>query len=75
MTDDSTLDPLHNYFFGVAKNELAKARQQANVNRRAKAQETLREAYTYYTKLPRGFTDADFEQQYKQLHSLLYRGY
>ena len=43
--------------------------------RRARGQEVLREAQEQMFKMPRWFTDSDFELQYERLYNLLYRGF
>ena len=69
------LDVFDQYYLEVAKKELDKAIQSQTQNRRALGQEQLREALTFYTKLPREFTDAEFKAEYDRTYSLLYRGY
>ena len=63
------------YFLFTAKQELEKAVKYQTEGRRALGQERLREAIMFFTKLPREFTDADFQQEYDRTYSLLYRGY
>ena len=69
------LEPTDQYFLEVAKKELAKAVTSQTQGRRALGQDQLREAITFYTKLPREFTDEDFKAEYDRTYSLLYRGY
>ena len=74
MTFDD-LDVFDQYYLEVAKKELDKAVQSQTTGRRALGQEQLREAMTFYGKLPREFTDEDFTTEYDRTYSLLYRGY
>lgn len=69
------LDEFDKYFLEVAKQELAKAVKSQTMGRRALGQDQLRESLTFYTKLPREFTDEEFKAEYDRTYSLLYRGY
>ncbi len=74
MTIDD-LDTFDQYYLEVAKKELAKAVTSQTQGRRALGQDQLRESLTFYTKLPREFTDDDYKLEYDRTYSLLYRGY
>ena len=74
MTHDD-LSVEDQYFLEVAKKELDKAVKAQTDGRRALGQQHLREALMFQTKLPREFTDSEFEEQYNRTYSLLYRGY
>ena len=54
--------------------ELDMAKAYAAQGRIAKAQDSLVEALTMGSSLPRGFTDDLWLEQYKQLHKQLYSG-
>ena len=69
------LDEFDKYFLEVAKKELEKAVKSQTMGRRALGQDQLRESLTFYTKLPREFTDEDYKLEYDRTYSLLYRGY
>jgi len=69
------LTPLQEYHLSEARRLLELAKTLANSNRLARGQEVLRSSLEAYTNLPRGFTDQEFEQKYKQTHSFLYRGF
>ena len=74
MTEEE-LSAEDQYFLFTAKQELAKAVKAQTDSRRALGQQHLREALMFRTKLPRGFTDKEFDEQYDRTYSLLYRGY
>jgi len=69
------LTSVQQYKLEEAQKSLSLAKQLLDQNRLARAQEVLRDAQALFFQLPRGFTDPDFEQQYNQLYSKLYRGY
>lgn len=69
------LTPDQEHFFDVAWRSLRLAAALTKNNRRARAQEVLREAQFAIFKMPKGFTDEDFRQQYDQLYRKLYQGY
>jgi len=69
------LDPREEYFLEEAKKSLSLAQSLFDQRRLARGQEVLREAQAFFYQLPRGFTDPEFEQQYDQIYSKLYRGF
>lgn len=71
MTD---LTPHQEHSLEEAWKSLRLAAALTKNNRRARAQEVLREANDFIFKMPKEFTDEDFRQQYDQLYNQLYRG-
>ena len=69
------LTPLQEHSLEEAWKSLRLAAALTENNRRARAQEVLREAQDSIFKMPKGFTDEDFKQQYNQLYRKLYQGY
>jgi len=69
------LDPKQQYQLEQAWEELNFAQKLCDAGRRARGQEVLRKAQALFFQLPRGFTLPEFEQQYEQLYSKLYRGF
>lgn len=68
------LDASSLYWLEAAQADLKKAQVLASQNRKAAAQEFLRNALSASTNLPRWFTDTDFEEQYSKLYKQLYSG-
>lgn len=66
------LTPVQQYQLEQAWIELDMAKSYADQNRLARAQESLRQALTLGSNLPRWFTDDLWSEQYKQLHKRLY---
>ncbi len=66
------LTPVQQYQLEQAWIELDMAKAYADQNRLARAQESLRQALTLGSNLPRWFTDDLWSEQYQQLHKRLY---
>ena len=81
MTDDlpygylRKLTPEENFQWEEAWKSLRLAENMFDQNRRARGQDVLREAQALMFKMPRWFTDSDFEIQYEKLYNQLYRGF
>ena len=69
------LDAFDQYYLEVARQELTKAVASQTQGRRALGQSQLREAQMFRTKLPREYEDEEFDSEYQNTYSLLYRGY
>lgn len=69
------LTPEQEYQRELAWKALNLAEKMIEQKRRAKGQEVLREAQELMFKLPSGFTDQAFDEQYLRAHNQLYRGY
>tara|TARA_R110002012_G_scaffold106804_2_gene248087 strand:- start:69 stop:296 length:228 start_codon:yes stop_codon:yes gene_type:complete len=70
-----TLTPQQKLDYAEAWRVLKLAEDLWEQRRKARGQEVLRDAQSLMFKMPREFTDADFEQQYERLYNQLYRGY
>lgn len=68
------LSPAEKYWLDYAYDGLNKARSLHKRNRKAAAQEALRESLQASINLPRWFTDTEFEEQYSKLYKQLYSG-
>ena len=69
------LTPDEQFQWDEAWKSLRLAERLNNEKRRARGQEVLREAQALMFKMPRWFTDSDFELQYERLYNQLYRGF
>ena len=65
---------LRQYAYEQAVRELERATRQAAQNKRARAQDTLREAHRLYYQAGSEFTDEFFEQNLIKLFNKLYGG-
>ncbi len=68
------LSPIHEELHRLSWSFLTKAQTLFKSKRIARAQEALTEALTASNSLPREFTDDAWNEQFKQLHTDLYRG-
>ena len=69
------LTPTEEFQWEEAWKSLRLAENMLSQQRRARGQEVLREAQSLMFKMPRWFTDSDFELQYERLYNQLYRGF
>ena len=69
------LTPEEEFQWEEAWKSLRLAEKLNNEKRRARGQDVLREAQALMFKMPRWFTDSDFELQYERLYNQLYRGF
>lgn len=68
------LSPVQEEFYQMSWSLLNRAKVLFENKRIARAQEALTEALTASNSLPREFTDDAWNEQFKQLHTDLYRG-
>lgn len=68
------LTPIQEEFHDMSWSLLNRAKVLLESKRIARAQEALTEALTASNSLPREFTDDAWNEQFKQLHTDLYRG-
>ena len=69
------LTPEEEFQWEEAWKSLRLAESMHDQKRRARGQEVLRDAQEQMFKMPRWFTDSDFELQYERLYNQLYRGF
>ena len=69
------LTPEEEFQWEEAWKSLRLAQSMHEQSRRARGQDVLREAQSLMFKMPRWFTDSDFELQYERLYNQLYRGF
>ena len=69
------LSPVQQFHLEEARKSLVLAGRLADAGRRARGQDVLRDAQMSYDRLPRWYKDEEYEKQFAQTHSLLYRGF